>query len=66
MQQEKAMIESLGVGQAEDEVHPIPHETGGQFTFPNLSGLLPVSIPGSNLIPALTRLCKGEETEDEN
>lgn len=59
-------IESLGVGQAGGEVHPIPPKIGGHFTFPNPSGLLPVSVPGSNLVPVLTRLCKGEGTEDEN
>lgn len=59
-----AGIESQGAGEEKGEAHPILHETGDHFTFPHPSGLLPVSMPGSNLVPALARLLKCEGTED--
>lgn len=52
------------MGEKGVEAHPILHETGGHFTFPHPSGLLPVLITGSNLVPALARLQRCEGTED--
>lgn len=36
------------------EVHPVLHEIGGHFTFPQSIGLLPISTPAANLFPAFT------------
>jgi len=52
------------LGVTAGEVHPILHEIGGHFTFPQSIGLLPVSTPVPNLFPALTKLIGCKESED--